>query len=428
MPKPETHFIRRYYPWIIFLLSSSFFFYKYLLQVSPSVMTSELMQAFSLSGLQMGNLAAFYFYTYLIMQLPAGLLIDRYSPKKLMTLAILICATGGLVFAKAPGLGTAEFGRLLVGLGGAAAVIGTSKFISLWFKPEKFALISGFMMTLGMLGAVCAQAPLTLLMNHFSWRSSAMILAIIGYGIAILFLLIARDKAISDEPIKTTVKKPAVLKGLLAIMKNRHSWLIALYSGLAFAPISAFGGLWGVPYLMRVYPTLDKTTIAALTSLIFIGFAVGSPLAGWFSDRIKRRNPVMAVGTLLSMIAIIIVLYVPHLSEFTLGAMLFCMGFFTGFFFVSFATIREMNDTRLSATSIGFINMFNALCGAFSEPLIGKLLDQGWNHITRHGVRIFSIHDYHVALLTLPICLCVALIALFFTKETFCQNQINNSH
>ncbi len=421
MPKTFIQAAKRYYPWIIFLLSSSFFFYKYLLQVSPSVMTQELMHTFNLSGLQLGNLAAFYFYTYLLMQLPAGLLIDRFSPKRLMTLAITVCALGVLLFAEAKYLGMAEFGRLLIGLGGAAAVIGTTKFISLWFPAKQFALISGLMMTLGMLGAVCAQAPLSLLMNHFGWRGSALILAIIGFCIAVLFLFIARDKTIADEPQQQPHETHRVLQGLWQIMKNRHSWSISIYSGLAFAPISAFGGLWGVPYLMEVYH-LDKTVIASLTSLIFIGFAIGSPIAGWLSDYIQRRKVIMASGTILSLVAILLVLYVP-LTTVLLGIMLFAMGFFTGFFFVSFAHMREMNNPLLSATSIGFINMFNAMCGAFSEPLIGKLLDMGWTHLTRNGIRIFSLHDYHIALLTLPLCLIVSLVALLITKETHCQQQ-----
>lgn len=419
MPKRILNAARKYYPWIIFLLSSSFFFYKYLLQVSPSVMTQELMRAFDLSGMQLGNLAAFYFYTYLIMQLPAGLLIDRFSPKRLMTIAITVCALGGLIFAEAKYLGMAEFGRLLIGLGGAAAVIGTTKFISLWFPANKFALISGLMMTLGMLGAVCAQAPLSLLMNHFGWRGSSLVLAIIGFCIAVAFFIIARDKAVTDEPLNQHHNKPKVLHGLADIMKNRHSWTISIYSGLAFAPISAFGGLWGVPYLMQVYH-LDKTIIASLTSLIFIGFAIGSPIAGWLSDYIQRRKIIMGFGTFMSLIAICLVLYLP-MSEVLLGVMLFSMGFFTGFFFVSFAHMREMNNPLLSATSIGFINMFNAMCGAFSEPLIGKLLDLGWGHLTKHGVRFFSLHDYHIALLTLPTCLFVSLIALLITKETHCK-------
>jgi len=108
------------YPWLVWLLASSFLFYKYLLQVSPSIMVSDLMRTFSLTGESMGNLAAFYFYAYLCMQLPVGILLDRFSPRRLISVAVLVCALGALFFGTALHLSMAEFGRLLIGIGSSS--------------------------------------------------------------------------------------------------------------------------------------------------------------------------------------------------------------------------------------------------------------------------------------------------------------------
>jgi len=207
---------------------------------------------------------------------------------------------------------------------------------------------------------------------------------------------------------------------LIAIIRNKQSWLISIYSGMAFAPISAFAGFWGVPFLVQS-SGLARTTVVWLISFTFVGFAVGSPLAGWISDRIGRRKPLMIMGTFLGMLFLTLLIYSPSLTEESMAALLFLFGFFTSFFFVSFAYMREINDIAASGTAIGFINMFNAIFGALSEPLIGKLLDLGWDHVSKHGARIFSISDYQTALLALPICMLIALLLQFFIKETFCQ-------
>ena len=420
MNKPNLATLWRVaYPWIIWALSSSFLFYKYLLQVSPSVMVDELMSTFQLTGADMGNLAAFYFYAYLCMQLPVGLLLDRFSPRRLVVAAIATCAIGALLFARANSFEIAAGGRLLIGLGGAFSAVGTMKLITLWFPPRRFALVSGLMMTVGMLGAVGGEGPLSALVDAVGWRTAMLIGAGVGLCLAALVWLVIRDK---DHPKKVDIGLPqdGFFKGLLKIIKNPQSWLISIYSGLAFAPISAFAGLWGVPYLMENYHA-SRTEIGALVSLAFIGFAAGSPLAGWLSDYFEKRKPIMFIGTLLGLATLCAIIYLPLKSEFWLGLLLLEFGFFTSFFFVSFALMREINSLMSAGTSIGFINMFNAACGALTEPLIGKLLDIGWTHQLRGGVRVFSINDYHAALFSLPVCMILALIVLCLVRETHCR-------
>ncbi len=412
--------LKNLYPWFIWFLSSSFIFYKYVLQVSPSIMTGDLMKAFSLSGESMGSLAAFYFYAYLVMQLPAGLLLDRFNPRYIFSMAILTCASGAWIFSQAATLGAAELGRFLIGVGGAFSAVGTMKFISLWFPPKKFALVSGLMMTMAMLGAVGGEAPLAYLSNNLGWRHAIEICAAIGLLLTMLFFLMIRDKPASAS-LTQKITLSQLFHGLVALLKNKQSWLISAYSGLAFAPVSAFAGLWGIPFMMQKY-SLHKEVAAGLVSIAFIGFAIGSPFGGWLSDRIQRRKPIMIIGTSVSLLSLATIIYYPGLSYLSLGILLLIFGLFSGFFFVSFAHIREINNPELSGSSIGFINMFDALFGALSEPLIGKLLDLGWHGTMFKGARIFSTNDYQSALIILPIAMTIALVLQVFIKETYCRS------
>src|SRR3990167_3377616 len=127
--------------YVVFLLSASFYLYEYILQVAPSVMADSMMETFHVSAAGFGIVSAFYFYAYAPMQLPAGVLFDRYGPRKLMTFALLLCSLGAFFFASTDSLFTAALGRFLIGVGSAFSFIGVLVLISRWFPPNQFALL-----------------------------------------------------------------------------------------------------------------------------------------------------------------------------------------------------------------------------------------------------------------------------------------------
>lgn len=411
--------------WVIWLLSSLFMFYKYAIEVSPSVMTDHLMKAFSIDGAQLGNLAACYFYSYLIMQIPGGILIDRYGPRKVTSLAIGICALGIILFASSNVLFIAQLGRFMSGIGAAFAAMNCLKLTGNWFPAKRFAFMAGLMMSLGMLGAVGGQAPLSAFINVLGWRSALYTIGFIGLGLCAIFWLVVRDRAKHHVEMNLTPEKTDIWKSCKEVFKSKQSWLLSVYSGLAFAPITVFGGLWGVPFISEAF-TLTKTHAAQMVSLIFFGFAAGAPLWGWLSDYIGNRKKVMFIGTGISAIAFSIVLYMP-ISVWMLGVLMLGFGFFMSSFLVCFTMIREINAPAVAATAIGFMNSFDALLGALSDPLTGKFLDMGWQGKIVDGVRIFSVETYKYALTTVPIYLIVATALLFFVKETYCKSVYPNT-
>ena len=327
--------------WFVFVLACGFVIFKYVLEISPSVMVQDLMRTFSLNGFEMGHLAACYFYAYFLMQIPVGLLVDKYSPRNLIACAICLCSIGAFVFAKSESFMVASMGRVLIGVGGAFSMVGAMKLITLWFEQKRFALISGLMMTAAMIGAICGEAPLAALVKAEHWRYSMLILAGFGLILASIFWILVSDKKEKVNANSIKFQKQGVLKLLKQVMKNNQSWLISIYSGLAFAPVTAFAGLWGTPFLMESY-NLSKTSVASLISLIFIGFAIGSPLAGWMSEKFFSRKKIMLTGTSISLISLVLIIYLPGFPVWLLGGLLFIFGFFTGFFFVSFACMQAI--------------------------------------------------------------------------------------
>jgi MFS family permease len=418
----KKHLLCSTHAWVIWLLSALFMFYKYAIEVSPSVMTSTLMKTFHIDGVALGNLAACYFYAYLLLQIPAGVLLDRIGPRKVTTIAIATCALGSLIFGKADSLWVAGVGRFLTGAGAAFAAVNCLKLTGNWFAAKQFAFMAGLMMTVAMLGAVGGQAPLASFIQAMDWRYAMETIGIAGLVLAAVFWLIIRDVSPEKREEKHIAPQRFSLKhSLKQILKNKQSWWLSVYSGFAFAPIMIFGGLWGVSFLSEAFQ-LSSTLSAQIVSLIFIGFAVGAPIFGWFSDWIKRRVAVMFWGTLVALFSITAAIYVPNLSVGTLSVLLFVFGFSISSFLLCFTMIREINAPILAATAVGFMNAFDALFGAFSDPFTGKILDMNWNGAMADGARVFSVDSYQIAFLTLPIYLIIALITLARIKETHCKH------
>lgn len=425
MSQADNQKVNGILPWIMWGLGAIFYCYETLLQVSPSVMVPDLMQAFSANAAQLGLLAAVYFYAYSSVQIPVGILLDRLGPRRLLTIATLICGSGSLIFSAAHVLFVAAIGRLLIGLGSAFAAVGCLHLCATWLPLRYFASLTGVMVTMGMLGAICGQAPVSFMVAHLGWRETLLIFGIVGVVLSITIWTFVRDNSLYHQT-QQSGQKTGLLAGLKEILLNKQNLVVATYGAFMFAPTTTFGGLWGVPYLMAAYH-LDRHVAATLISMLFIGWVVGSPLFGVISDRIHRRKFSMVLGNYGALVTLSIILFIPNLSLFLLGALLFSFGFFSSGFLPSFSIIREINPHRLNATSMGFMNTFNMLTGAILQPLVGLVLDLTWNGAMAGGVREYSVASFHSGLILLPLGLVVSLVMLPFIKETYCRQAVNQT-
>lgn len=409
MSRLQNH---RFYPWLIISLSAAFLFYKYVIQVSPGIMSDDLMRAFNIDGAQFGNLAAVYFYGYLIVQIFAGPLLDKFGPRRITPLAILSCAIGAFFFSQAHTLTDAILSRILMGMGAGFATVNYMKMAADYFHPRQFAFIAGLLATAVMLGAVFGEAPLVIVLEKMGWRNMLLCVSVLGAAIAALFFIMAREKK-STPSVQTELPTKA---NILNILKSRQNWILTLYSGFAFSPVAVLGGLWGNPFLRAAYPiSLEKASF--LLSFIFIGFGVGGPILGFISDRIRNRRTIMQVSALISMASVIILFYYPGLSAWMIAFLMFSIGFCTGAFMLVFALAKDINLLVMMATVVAMINTGSDIIGALTEPLVGKFLDVHWSGELVNGARHFSLADYHQAFLILPIYLLLAWISLLFIKD-----------
>jgi len=421
IPKEHSSFFWRGV--LIWSLATVFYFFDNLLNVAPGGMKPQLSQAFNLSASNLGILSSCYLWSYGIMQIPAGLLMDTVGPRRLLSVAGLSCALGSMLFTFADTIFAACIGRLFIGFGASFAVVGCSKIASVWFPPRRFALFMGIMVAVGMLGAAFALSSVSKIINNFGWQQTLFGSTIISLIIAVLLWLVVRDR----PPIKhkTTAKhKPAktvsIMQGLSEVVMCRQDWYAAIYAGLMFVPTIAFGALWGTPYLVEAHG-FSQEDAGYLSSLVFIGWVFGGPIYGWISDYIGRRNLPMIFANVSTFIITMILIYGTDFSFVTLSVAMFLLGFCSSGFLIAFVVTREKNRPEISGTAIGFINMLNTFSGAFFQWFIGWILDHvATGVIITQAGNEFTLEDYRKALLCIPVCLLISFLVVLRVKETYC--------
>ena len=398
-------------PLLGWLVGSLFFFYAWILRVSPSVMVEELMRDFAVGGAIVGNLSALYFYGYAGMQIPVGLLLDRFGPRRLMTVAAGVVAVACLLFAWSDGLVGASVARFLIGAGCAFSLVGAMAVAGQWFPRERFALLAGLAMMFGMAGGVFGQAPLRVAVDATDWRTTMATVGVVGFGLMLAAWLFVRDRRRGSGGVG------AVFEGLRRVAANRETWLNAVAGLGSTGPLLAFAGLWGVPYLQAVHD-IDRVTAGTVTSVTFIGWGIGAPLIGWFSDRIgKRRSPLIA-GMILSALSLVAILYLPGIPLWGVAVLCFGIGFGGSAQIVCFALVREHNLPQYSGTAIGMVNALVTGAGALFQPMIGWLLDLSWDGLMVDGARVYAIGAYNLAFGVLVAGCIVGILCAFFVGES----------
>lgn len=403
--------------WGLFIcfIGAVFYCYEFILRIIPGVLQTELSIAWGhISATTFGQISALYYFAYSPMQMPVGMLMDRFGPRRLLTFACICCTVGSWMFTLTSSLFLVGSGRFLMGFGSSFAFVGVLSLALHWLPRRYFSLVAGLMTTLGMLGLFYGEVQITQWSLRVGWENVLLFIALIGSGLSVLMFLVIRDGPKGHQPNKHPLSE--FYRGVLKVLVAPEVWLIGFVGACLYTSLSVFGELWGKTYLVQAHH-LTKVEAAETVSAVFLGWAVGAPIAGYLSDRSGRRLLPLVVGAILALICISLVLYWPGLSFVSLNVLLFLYGLFSATEIIVFIMAKECSGAELSGTVFAATNMIVTLGGVVFQPLVGKLLDTfGDNHIV-NGVHIYTVVDYQVALSILPISLLMVTILAFFIKE-----------
>jgi MFS family permease len=269
----------------VFLPFAAGYYISFLFRNVNSVVFPELTDAFGLSPGALGLLTSVYFLTFAGVQLPLGMLMDRYGPRRVNAVMLLAAALGGIVFAFAEGLPSLLLGRALIGLGVAVCLMSAMTAFALWFPLERMATLVGWMLLVGAAGALSATKPVEMALRVVDWRTLFATLAVLAVCASLAVFVVV--------PEKPAVASGGTLRSQVAtvvgIFRNRVFWSIGLASALVQGVAIGLLGLWAGPW-MRDVAGLDRAAMAQDLFFAAGAFGVGGVVSGWLSDRLMQRG------------------------------------------------------------------------------------------------------------------------------------------
>lgn len=411
--------------WLVVLTASLFFFYEFIQMNLFNAINLELMQAFNLNAPQLGQLSSMYFWANTFFLFPAGLLLDRYSTKKLLLFAVVLCTVGTFLFGFAETYLVAAIGRAFVGAGASFCFLSCIRLASRWFPPRRMATVTGVVVTMAMLGGLVAQTPFALLSHWLGWRHAVLIDASIGIFVAIAIAIVVKDFPPGSHEeasaAKTHLQTMGFWKSIFLVLKNKNNWLGGLYTCLMNLPIFIFG-LWGMLYLVQVHH-LTQLQASYATTALFVGVIFGSPAFGTFSDRIGRRVLPMILGAVVSFIVVFWLMYSSTLSLPTLIFIFFLVGFVTSSQVLSYPTIAELNPPALTSTAVSVDSILIMISGVIVQPLFGWMMELKWDHQMVNGSPVYSPQDFLIAMMIMPAAFLLSIFMAWMIQETYCKAQ-----
>ena len=427
----NDHLLSQRAAWFVWSLGALFYLMGFFHRVAPAVMTEELMREFNINAAALGNLSAFYFYSYVAMQIPTGILADTLGPRRLLTIGSLVAGIGTLIFALAPQIFWANLGRLLIGGSVAVAFVGLLKVANNWFPPRQYAMISGVALFFGIVGGVFAGTPLRLLMNHYSWRIVILLSALITFVLSLNIWVFVRDypheKGYADLGNSETAAGKSTLQniaqGVVEVFNYTNTWFLCVIPGGLVGCVLTFSGLWGVPFL-TTHHKLSPTLSAAMTSTLLVAWAVGGPVFGWFSDRLGNRKRLYLIGSVISIAGWLSITFITKIPVYGLVAMLLVTGFSSGCIIITFAFAKESVPDYLSGTVSGVVNMGVMMGPMLLQPAVGWILDRKWQGEVIRGIRLYTLDAYQTGFSLMIAWVVLSFFLLFFTRETHCRQMV----
>jgi predicted MFS family arabinose efflux permease len=334
----------------IFVLFTAAYFMSYFFRSANAVIAPTLVREMALSAADLGLMTSLFFATFAAVQTPVGIGLDRWGPRWVTPLLMLVGVVGALIFAVAPSFPVLALGRALIGMGMAGVLMGSLKIFSQWFSAERFATVSGLLVGIGALGSLTAATPLAWLAAQIGWRNIFLIGALLTALFAIAIMLWARN---TPPGVPWTGGSNA--EGtLMTIFRNRQVWRIIPLLFFLAGGLMGFHGLWAGPYLFDVY---GLSPIAGGNILLWlgVGVALGYGASGWLADQFGLAR-ILAIGGLLYTLSLFGLALLPPLPVVVVLYVLF--GITGGFNVMLMAQARQLFPLAMTGKAVSAVNMF----------------------------------------------------------------------
>ncbi len=385
------------FPYLVTISAALFFAYELMQFHMMNAIAPLLMKDLSMNATSFGNLCSVYLLADVLFLLPAGILLDRFSTRKVILSSLLLCILGTFGFSFSYNFASAAFCHFLSGIGNAFCFLSCMMLIARWFPQEKQPFVVGLVVTIGMLGGVVAQSPVSYLASLLTWRTTLLFDAALGVFIYALIYLFVYDPDTKASSNKSSIP---FWRGV-RLSLNLHNVAAGFYTSLMNLPLMLLGATFGSLFLTQVHG-FTLATSALISSMICMGTIVGSPLYGHFAPKTLTGRSWLFIGAFSSLAVILLILLLPHPSELTLLSLFFLLGVFSSSQILSYPLIAENNPKELTGTSMGISGAIIMGLPMLIGPCIGMILDLFWTGAIVGDARFYPPHAFLIAFSLLP--------------------------
>ncbi len=389
--------------WIAWSALALVFLLVNLHRLSTGVLSEELTADFDLSAARLGTVHAAFFVVYAIVQIPAGVLVDRIGPRHVGTGGAILLSVGAVGFALGDGYLAALVFRAVIGLGSGVIFVSILRFSANWYRADEFATMTGVTGAIAGIGAILATTPLALAVRAVGWRPSILFLAGIGLCSGVATYLLVRNSPtdaglgpIENVPEQPSVSLPETGVHLRRLARDPNQWLLsAVFFAVSGTSLTLIG-LWGVPYLVVVYG-MDVATASTFTLLGAVGTLVGGPAIGWLSDRYATRYLPMTVGVGLFALAHATIALTGRPPLFVVAAVYFASGALVGAGLLTLTVVKERYPAGASGVATATVNAAGFVGASVLPWVMGRALDTYRTGEVVGGTVVYTEFGYRVA-------------------------------
>ena len=373
-----------------------FYLYQYIVRASPKVFLVDITQKFNITENAFGQFSGAYYLSYSLAHIPIGIILDRYNIKKTIPIFIILTSIGLAPIIYSDSFYMSIFGRIITGIGSSAAILGLFKIVRMCFEENKFSRIMSISVTIGLLGAVYAGEPLSIINSKIGFISLIEIIMISGImlGALTFFMLPSSKKNNTNKSFIDTINSAK------QVFFNMRIISVFCLAGLMVGPLEGFADVWGPAFLQKVM-NMDQSTSQHISSLIFYGMIAGQILIVLVAEKTgKYINTIVFSGVVMALT------FVPMLFNLTNNVMIIsiCMaicGALCGYQMLAIyiGSSIASDENRTLASAIG--NMMIMIFGYFFHTIIGSTLTLGSVLFSDEIIR------WKLAIGTIPICLLI---------------------
>lgn len=403
-----------YFYLFITIITGIAYFLVFAHRFVPAVVAVDISNDLGANASMLGMLSSGYFYMYGLFQMPAGVFVDAYGSRKVMTISFIIAGIGGILFGISPNPTVSFISRLILGLGCAAILVSAMTLLARVIDKDKFPTYLTLLYVIGGLGPLAAAAPLAFLSSEIGWRNACLSIGIFTLIYAFILFFTIKDSSNVDKQVSLENKrKKSIFNGVGKVSKNFNFWLIVVFGAGVPSIYLIYCGLWAGPYMSDVY-LYDKQMIGNVLSFGAIGSVLGFFLGPIFSDKIlKSRKKTMIIFSLLLFIVLLPFIIQIKLNFIALCIQVLLIGVLScGVQPVAIMAIKDIFSLNITGTALGMFNTFPLLCGGLLQFLIGIILQQ----VSINGLEK-NINSYALSFSLMSIACFIGLIAIIFFKE-----------